>query len=176
MTDEVARELVELAEAKRASLTPSDWATLREITERVTAHAGPFAEWVPPKRIGDNSFEIGYSSWGSLAGEVVRAVYDLGLVVPFAWPQWEDAQRLLAPATFDPDTLTWPQTVGLLTLLLRQDRFSDGTVAEAFEDGALPKLLVRLLDFAPTRGECMTVASPPNPRSSAASPHHRSHP
>lgn len=140
--------LVELADAVRASLVPSEWARLREVTGRVAAHEGPFAEWVPPKPIGDNSFEIGYSVRGPLASEAVQTAYDLVLVVPFAWPEWEDGHRLLA-ATFDPAALSWPQTVGLLTTLIRQDRFSEGTVARAFEDRTIPTLLVRLLDFAP---------------------------
>ncbi len=126
MTDEVTRELVELADAVGASLAPADWSRLRDITERVAAHGGPFARWVPPKRIGDNSFKLGYAFSGELMREAVQTIYNLGLIVPFAWPEWEEGRRLVAGETFDPDTLTWAQTVGLLTALIRQDRFSEG--------------------------------------------------
>ena len=82
--------------------------------------------------------------------EVVQVAYDLGLVVPFAWPEWDEGRRLVAREAFDPGTLTWAQTVGLLTAKIREDRFCEGALAEVFEDRTVPRLLVRLLDFAPT--------------------------
>lgn len=63
----------------------------------------------------------------------------------FAWPEWartDEAQRLyrdraaLAQATPD-------QLVKLLTGLIRSDRFSEGTLAEAFESGLLTAIARR---------------------------------
>lgn len=150
MTEDVTAQLVELADAARDMLSPSDWARLRDVADRVAAHDGSFAKWVTPDREPNGVVQLSYSAWGPLLEEAVQAAYDLGLVVPFAWPEWEEGRRLVAAGTFDPATLTWAQTVGLLTALIRQDRFSEGALAEAFDAGTVPGLLVRLLDFAPT--------------------------
>ena len=153
MTQEVTRELVELADVARASLTSSDWSRLRDFTNRVNAHDGPFAEHVPPKHREDGALVIGYTAMGPLIRELLPLAYDLKLVVPFAWPEWEEGRQLINSEPFDAATLTWAQTVGLFTALIRGDRFSEGSLAQVFGDGRMPRLMVRLLDFAPEGDE-----------------------
>lgn len=130
-------------------MAASDWARLRAMVDELTAHAGPFAEWVYPEPTADGVHRLGHTSWGPSMRQAVQTVYDVNLVVGFAWPEWEDGRRLIDRETFDPATLSWAQTVGLLTALIREDRFCEGALAESFENGRIPRLLVRLLDFAP---------------------------
>lgn len=148
MTQEASQQVVELAERARVALTPSDWVRLRDLNAAVEAHDGPFAEWVAPKRREDGVFEMGYAVWGPLMSQVVQALYDLNLIVPFAWPDWEEGRRLGRDGA-DPSTLSWAQTVGMCTALTRQDRFVEGLLADLFEVGTMPQLLSRLVDFAP---------------------------
>lgn len=79
-------------------------------------------------------------------GEAVRrAIAESGLVTPFDWMAWaqtDEAQALrtdrevLARATLD-------DLHKLLTTIIRADRFSEGTLAEAFESGLIAAIARR---------------------------------
>lgn len=77
-------------------------------------------------------------------GAFVRAAYEHGFVVPFNWPDWrEEADRLLA----DPSALAEADLATirkLITGLVRAERFSEGTLAEASDNGQLVAVLRRL--------------------------------
>jgi Family of unknown function (DUF6508) len=76
----------------------------------------------------------------------------------FDWPQWKgtaEAKQLRD----DPDVLaraTPEQLAKLLTVCIRQDRFSEGTLQAAFETGLLTRILQRakaiLAEIEPSTG------------------------
>lgn len=173
MTQEVSRQLVELAERARAALTPSDWVRLRDLAAAVAAHDGPFAHWVAPKRRDDGVIEMGYAVEGPLMSQAMKTLCDLELIVPFAWPEWEEGRRLGRDG-IDPSTLSWAQTVGVCTALTRQDRFAEGLLAGVFEDGTMPRLLLRLADFAPEPSDPTAHLVHPHRDPRPESPDHRS--
>lgn len=76
----------------------------------------------------------------------VQAAYDGGLVLEsFAWTDWKDsneAQRLRdVPAAVEKASAR--QLAQLLTVLIRGDRFSEGTLAGAFDSGLLQRIVQR---------------------------------
>jgi hypothetical protein len=80
--------------------------------------------------------------------EFVQAVCTAGLVVDFDWPSWASVGREIEA---DPEKLAAAdlETVTkLLTIVVRSERFSEGSIAAAIKDGRLVRLLSRLGELA----------------------------
>ena len=92
----------------------------------------PFTSpWFKTSAAGDRFFEI---------------LYDAGWVLPeFEWPRWiqgPEGQRLWA----DREAIGCAdeeQLAKLLTALVRSDRFSEGTLAKAYDDKVLLSIVAR---------------------------------
>jgi hypothetical protein len=89
--------------------------------------------------------EMPWFEYSALAREFMQTAYDAGWVTPFDWGEWketEEATRLRDdPATLADASID--QLSKLLTTLLRQDRFVEGTVSSAFNSGLLIGILRR---------------------------------
>lgn len=134
------------------ALSAEDWTALASLVARIQAHERSFGERIPPRQIAENRVVMGYSVTGELVDEVYKFLYAQGLVLAgFEWVNWEDGRALLngenSPSISD---LTVEETLGLITSIVRGDRFSEGALLSAFDSGTMPKLLARLLDFAGT--------------------------
>lgn len=112
---------------------------LRELAgylDRLEAPGADFGHWVAQKT-EKGVTSLGWYTLSALGQAFESDCYRLGFVFPFDWAAWArttDGQRLLenneAVATATPDQLR-----RLLTVIIRGDRFSDGTIADAFESG-----------------------------------------
>ena len=86
-----------------------------------------------------------YYTLSPLASCFVKTCYEMGWVKPFEWADWKDS----AEATLlrdDPSALknaTLEQLIRLLTVVIRQDRFVEGALGNAFESGLLGGILCR---------------------------------
>ncbi|TJZ76993.1 hypothetical protein FCG67_14120 [Rhodococcus oryzae] len=143
-----------------AALTSEDWAQLRSLVDRMNAHSGSFGGWVAPEPIDENSFSMGYSTMGPLLEESFNFIYDRKLILlGFAWMDWH-AGDLLVNGETPPEwsALSLEVTLGMITAITRSDRFCEGALLKAFDDGTMPKLFARLLDFAPSDGTSGTTA------------------
>lgn len=104
-------------------------------------------EWTDPVKGEDGTISMPFAQMSEQAMAFVQAAYDNGWVVGhFDWPSWagtEAAQRLrddqaaLARAT--PDELA-----RLLTVVIRQDRFCEGALLEAFTSGLILRIVRRI--------------------------------
>lgn len=133
-----------------AALTPAAWAQLRSFVDQVNARwpAGKSDYRAPWDREGEE--------FDPLAGAVVAFVRDNGLVVPgFDWAAWDGGGDLLnlhgirnlAPV------LGPGEVLGLMTGVVGVEGSSVWALTDAFENGFLPALIARLLDFRPDAGE-----------------------
>jgi len=100
-----------------------------------------FGHWEEPGRP-----YLPWYSFSRVTDEYIEAAYDLEWVrLDFDWPAWmqtpeaiqlRDDARALSRAT--PEQLS-----RLLTVLIRQDRYCDGALADAFESGLLTAICHR---------------------------------
>ena len=88
------------------------------------------------EKTDSGSIVMPYAVLGDIAEAFIATAYDGGWVLPgFDWVSWrhsEDAQRLCN----DPSALARAEPMQLLyliTALIRQDRFSEGTLLSAFK-------------------------------------------
>jgi len=126
---------------------------LASVLPALEAPDADFGHWeLPPPRDGIGS--LGWFEFGPTA-EVWRAAVAAGDWIHFGfdWRTWlagDDGRSLRddpgAIATATPDQLAW-----LLTAIIRSDRFTEGSIAGAFESGLLAAISRRaraLLDNA----------------------------
>ncbi len=95
----------------------------------------------------DGSFSVPYAVLSDQATSFVQAAYDNNWVVgSFDWPSWSgseeaeslrDDESVLAKATPE-------QIARLLTVVIRQDRFCDGALLDAFNSGLILRIVGRI--------------------------------
>lgn len=132
------------------ALIADDWAALASLVVRIQGHQGSFGERVLPRRIDEQRMAMGYCVTGELVRETSGFLYLHGFILNgFDWASWAHGRTLLnGEMPFEISDLTIEETLGLMTMILRCDRFSEGALLRAFDSGTMPKLLAHLLDFA----------------------------
>lgn len=102
-------------------------------------------KWEGGEREEDSTIQMPWFRSSGVVADFVKAAYDLGWIINFDWPEWartEEAIRLRDDPQFLA-TATADQLAKLLTVVVRQDRFVEGSLAEAFETGLIRSILQR---------------------------------
>ncbi len=125
---------------------------LADVLPLLEAPDADFGHWeLPPPRDGVGS--LGWFEFGPTA-DVWRAAVAAGhwIITGFDWRTWlagdgrafrEDPDAI---STATPDQLAW-----LLTAIVRSDRFTEGSIAGAFESGLLSGISRRARDLLQER-------------------------
>jgi hypothetical protein len=105
-----------------------------------------FGNWDVPSPDEPDAVSMPYYSLSEVALSFQKTAYENGWVLPdFDWPSWiktpeakelRDKPESLARATKE-------QLAFLLTFIIRQDRFCEGTLASAFDSGLLSNIIRR---------------------------------
>jgi hypothetical protein len=104
-----------------------------------------FAEMRGGNETEPGVFQMPWSELGEQAMAFHQLCYDDGWVVPFDWGSWKDTPEAIGLRD-EPDTLskaTPEQLSKLLTTLVRQERFCEGSLQDAFETGLLTGIVKR---------------------------------
>ncbi len=106
-----------------------------------------FGRWEGGEKDEGGSIQMPYYSLYEAAGRFEETAYRDGWILSgFDWAEWKqtpeaealrDDAKILSEATLD-------QVSKLLTVLIRQDRFCEGSLAGAFESGLLSSILRRI--------------------------------
>ena len=106
-----------------------------------------FGEWVPS---WTDAAGHTHMPWYRFSPAAEAFLQDAGaLVEPFDWPAWlatTDGQRLRDPAAVA--TASVEDLRRLLTAVLRSDRFTEGSIAGAWESGLLLAIVRRARELA----------------------------
>lgn len=87
-------------------------------------------------------FQTPYVVYSDPVNRVVEGLYDIEAIVPFNWPEWEGADRYRGDRALEEAPVA--DAVRMVTVIVRADRFSDGTIAASLTDGTFPAALRRL--------------------------------
>ncbi len=104
-----------------------------------------FGEWVHPPQTEPGVHGMGGYSPSDTALSFIRAADEYGWVRPFDWGQWMGTDEAIGLRD-DPAALavaTPDQLARLLTTLIRQDRFVEDALGNAYESGLLTAVLRR---------------------------------
>ncbi|HEY8543971.1 MAG TPA: DUF6508 domain-containing protein [Acidimicrobiales bacterium] len=112
------------------------WARLWSAVEDAAA-LDEYATWETPDG------QMPYPVYAEPVDRVRQELGALGLVVPFAWPDWDGTARYTAdPAALEQAPVT--DAVRLLVAILRSERFTDGSIEGALQSGVMQAALARL--------------------------------
>lgn len=79
--------------------------------------------------------------WNSSLSAVHQQLYDLGIIFPFAWQDWVEGRRMVNDPATDFTQLSPLEASMMLTAICRSDRFSEGTLLQAFLEGKVQRLV-----------------------------------
>lgn len=71
-------------------------------------------------------------------------VYDKEMILLFDWPKWMEARELIDDKEADFSGLDLKTMCKLITVIVRNNRFSTGYLGSCFEDGIILKILYRI--------------------------------
>jgi hypothetical protein len=120
---------------------------LRRLAAHLEAFESPdfiFGRWEPARTDADGVMQLGWYEFSHSAESLLADVRAGGWIQPFDWPAWvatAEGSRLSQP---DGVASASVQELGqLLTAIVRSDRFSEGSIAGAYESGLLTAILRR---------------------------------
>jgi hypothetical protein len=136
-------------EAALRAGTPERWRALWEAFDDLLAEPEP-GTWSGGEQVdttvvdGEEHpvIQMPYVIYADSVQRVVQALYALDAVVPFNWPHWDGIARLREPYALA--TASVADAVRMATAIIRGDRFTEGALAGAIDDGTFPAALERL--------------------------------
>lgn len=143
-------------EALLAAIPADAWAGLWDAVDRlveVSGTEGGLVRWAGGEQVGTTMvrgaetpvYRVHYAIHSSALNRVVRRLYEMDLVTSLNWPEWDGVARYHRGRGIDRAPVA--DAVRLITAVIRSDRFSDGAIVAAVEDGTLPAALGRLRDW-----------------------------
>ena len=85
--------------------------------------------------------------------EFSSACYADGMLEAFDWIEWRDQGHVLLETPGAMERAGFDELRRVLTMLLRQERFADGTVAHAVEQGWIHRVLHRMREVCAPAGQ-----------------------
>lgn len=147
MSDDPSFDEIEASyTAHLAEVAPADARRVRDSLAALDS-AASMGGWVEPPRAPGAAPSVPAPQLSPEAAALLAAVNDLGLDIPFDWPHWSQG-RVMAEGPGNLSQATPAQAVMLINALQRFDRFSDGAVLKAFEDGVIQAAVRRMLTTA----------------------------
>jgi len=87
--------------------------------------------------------QMGYPVYSEHVGGIIALFYDIGVVFPFDWSSWDGVDRYRGGSGLGEAPVA--EAARLATAYIRGDRFCDGLLSQAIEDGTFSAILERLL-------------------------------
>jgi hypothetical protein len=147
-------------EALLAAIPAEEWSGLWDAVDRlveVSGAEGGLVHWAGGGQVGTTMvrgvetpvYQVHYAVHSNALNHVVRRLYELRLVTSLNWPEWDGIERYRQGRGVDRAPVA--DAVRLITAVIRSDRFSEGAIVAAVEDGTLPAALRRLRDWYRSR-------------------------
>jgi hypothetical protein len=91
-------------------------------------------------------YQMPYAVYDDQVEELRRAIAGAGLVIPFAWPEWDGIERYRDGRGMQDAPIA--DAVRLLTSIVRSERFTEGSIGGALDSGVLHAALQRVRRWA----------------------------
>jgi len=149
--------------ARLQSTTTEARNRLRTALQAIRRTRKPLVEWRGGERDANGVVHMPFPVYHPAVDRLVESLRQANAIAAgFDWMHWDGARRYSVEA----DVLTAPleDVVRLVTAIVRGERFCDGTIAAAIEDGRLLAAAQRVLDGSST-GDDVTRGDGPSPAS-----------
>jgi len=134
---------------ERAPIDPSavHWAV--SFLDRFDQPAEKFGIWHEMEKQQDGTFRFAWYEYRQFVTEFMEGLHERHLNVVFDWGKWKCGEKLF----FHPNLIaqaTAADCLKLITSCVRKDRFCEGFMAQALEQGVIAACLKRLREFYPS--------------------------
>jgi hypothetical protein len=126
-----------------SKITAEQWQQLFDLIP-VLSKTKVFAKSSGMKENSDGYLLFPHLINSEVVSEFQNLVYEIGLVNSFDWPSWEEGKQLLNDSAADFNKLDIKTLCMLITAIVRNDRFCDGSLVSFFENGTILKILKAL--------------------------------
>ena len=120
------------------SLSKKDWAPLLELIPIIENTQG-FGKLMNVNKDEDGTLHMPY--WKAALSQFEDTAYKIQIVISFDWNSWDEGKKMMRDKKFNFDNIDLPTKCQLITAIIREDRFCEGTLIEAFESGLILKIL-----------------------------------
>lgn len=135
-----------LAVSRFRALSNADIEALRSLNARIQSHNGEWGVHHASKKAESGANTFPWVEQNELEQEFVQFMYDKDLVINFDWVHWQEGREWFALNDDSKyENLDGETALKLLTTIIRNDRFLNGALAQAFKNGSIPKIINKLL-------------------------------
>lgn len=92
----------------------------------------------------DNTIIVPYYELDTVVLNFVEIVYKTPIMIKFDWSKWEEG-KIIIKEKRNFEELDVMTLCKLITAIVRNDRFCEGVLLKAFENGTILKILMHLL-------------------------------
>ena len=122
------------------SYNQEDWQPLLDLIPRV--ESTPKFDVSGPLEIDDSgAIQIPHVKEVPVIEEFRKVVYEIPIMINFDWCSWDEGRSMARDETFNYDSVDIPTKCKLITAIVRNDRFCEGALSDAFESGLILKIL-----------------------------------
>lgn len=122
------------------SFSENEWRQLIELIPLVEK-TQKFGEMAGGEKVENGVIIMPYWNQNAIVSQFQEIVYNIPIIISFDWGSWEEGRIIARDENFDFDTIDIPTKCKLITAIIRNDRFCDGVLIEAFESGLILKIL-----------------------------------
>lgn len=122
------------------AFTAQDWQPLLDLIPEIEKSTR-FAEFKRGERNKEGVIQMPYYEPASVVSRFLEIVYDIPIMISFDWGSWDDGERMVNDEKFDFDTIDLVTKCKVVTALVRNDRYCEGTLVSAFESGLILEIL-----------------------------------
>ena len=126
-----------------AKITIEQWQRLFKLIP-VISRTKNFGKISPIRKTQEGYFTLAYIQPSPIVQRFQSTVYEIGIILDFDWAHWDEGKKILANPKTDFNKLDIKTLCMLITTIVRNDRFCEGSLVDAFEDGTMLRLLKAL--------------------------------
>ncbi|MGV9001822.1 MAG: DUF6508 domain-containing protein [Candidatus Saccharimonadaceae bacterium] len=139
-------------------------AQLQNLNTRIQAHTGPWGELKGGDKDENGIMQMPYWMSDPLINELVTFIDTKGIEVRFDWSSWDEGRDWYKDTNEAKySNLDVETALKLLTSVIRNNRYSDGALVSAFNDGNFPKIINWLAMTSPVVPVVELLPSMPEP-------------
>lgn len=122
------------------TITSKQWNNLFQFIPEIKQSKN-FGYLTPSKKKDKNIIEFPSYVQTDVVSRFKKTIYDLGLIFSFDWPAWEEGRKILNSTSPDFEKLSIITLCKLITVIVRSNRFCDGTLIMNFKNGITTNIL-----------------------------------
>jgi len=116
------------------------WKTLLYLIPEIEA-TDKFGEMAGGEKDDNGIIQMPYYIESPVVRRFQKYVGELGILISFDWPKWDDGRKIARNKEFNFDSIDIPTKCKLITAIIRNDRYCEGSLIAAFDSGLILKIL-----------------------------------